>query len=65
MTPELRQATVFDVYRGDQVGEGKKSVAIHLSLQAPDRTLSDEDAAVVRGRIVAVVAERFGGELRA
>ena len=35
--PELREARVFDVYRGDQVGEGRKSVAIHLSLQVPDR----------------------------
>jgi phenylalanyl-tRNA synthetase beta chain len=63
--PELREARVFDVYHGDQVGEGRKSVALHLSLQAPDRTLSDEDAAVVRERIVAMLAERFGGELRA
>jgi phenylalanyl-tRNA synthetase beta chain len=62
--PELRDARVFDVYRGDQVGDGRKSVALHLSLQAPDRTLSDDDAAVVRERIVAVLAERFGAELR-
>ena len=62
--PELREARVFDVYRGDQVGEGRKSVAIHLSLQVPDRTLSDDDAAVVRERVVAALAERFGGELR-
>src|SRR6185295_1778756 len=41
--PELREARVFDVYHGDQVGEGRKSVALHLSLQAPDRTLSDDD----------------------
>ena len=56
--PELREARVFDVYHGDQVGEGRKSVAIHLSLQAPDRTLSDDDAAVVRDRVVAALAER-------
>ena len=63
--PELREARVFDVYRGDQVGEGRKSVAIHLSLQAPDRTLSDDDAAVVRARIVDALVERFDAELRA
>ncbi len=62
--PELREAHVFDVYHGDQVGEGHKSVAIHLSLQAPDRTLSDEDATVVRDRVVASLGERFGAELR-
>ena len=53
--PELREARVFDVYRGDQVGEGRKSVAIHLSLQAPDRTLSDVDAIAVRERVVAAL----------
>jgi phenylalanyl-tRNA synthetase beta chain len=62
--PELREARVFDVYRGDQVGEGRKSVAIHLSLQAPDRTLSDDDATVVRARIVEALVDRFGAELR-
>ncbi|MEI7761505.1 MAG: phenylalanine--tRNA ligase subunit beta [Thermoleophilia bacterium] len=62
--PELREARVFDVYHGDQVGEGRKSVAIHLSFQVPDRTLSDDDALVVRDRVVAALAERFEAELR-
>jgi phenylalanyl-tRNA synthetase beta chain len=62
--PELREARVFDVYRGDQAGEGHKSVAIHLSLQAPDRTLSDDDATVVRGRVVAALVAAYGAELR-
>ncbi len=62
--PELRSAHVFDVYRGDQAGEGRKSVAMHLSLQVPDRTLSDGDAAVVRERVVAALVERFAAELR-
>ncbi|MGZ8688029.1 MAG: phenylalanine--tRNA ligase subunit beta, partial [Gaiellaceae bacterium] len=61
--PETRRARVFDVYRGGQVGEGKKSVAIHLSFQAPDRTLSDEDAEAVRGRVVAALADRLNAQL--
>ena len=61
---ELREARVFDVYRGDQVGEGKKSVALHLVFQAPDRTLTDEDAAAARERIVDALRERFGAALR-
>lgn len=60
----LREARVFDVYRGEQVGEGRKSVAIHLSFQSTERTLTDDEAAGVRGRIVAALAERFGAELR-
>jgi phenylalanyl-tRNA synthetase beta chain len=63
--PELRDARVFDVYRGDQVGDGLKSVAIHLSFQVADRTLSDEDAAIVRERVVTALAARCGADLRA
>jgi phenylalanyl-tRNA synthetase beta chain len=63
--PELREARVFDVYRGEQLGAGRKSVALRLLFQSPERTLSDEDAAALRERIVAALAERFGAELRA
>ena len=60
----LREARVFDVYRGEQVGEGLKSVAIHLSFQSRERTLTDDEAAEARGRIVAALADRFDAELR-
>ncbi len=63
--PELRELRVFDVYRGEQVGAGKKSVALAAAFQSPERTLSDEDAAKLRERIVAALAEQFGAELRA
>ena len=63
--PELRELRVFDVYRGEQVGAGKKSVALAAAFQSPDRTLSDEDAAKLRERVVAALGEQFGAELRA
>jgi phenylalanyl-tRNA synthetase beta chain len=63
--PELRGMRVFDVYRGPQTGEGRKSVAFSVEFQSPERTLSDEDAAALRERIVTALAERFGAELRA
>jgi len=63
--PELREVRVFDVYRGEQVGAGRKSVALRLAFQSPERTLSDDDAAALRTRIVAALAEGFGAELRA
>jgi phenylalanyl-tRNA synthetase beta chain len=62
---ELREFEVFDVYRGDQIGAGKKSLAFRVSFQSAERTLSDEDAAALRARIVDALAERFGAELRA
>ena len=61
----LHDARVFDVYRGDQVGAGRKSVAIHLAFQSPERTLTEEEATAARERIVDALAERFGAELRA
>ena len=60
----LREAHVFDVYRGEQVGAGRKSVAIHLSFQSPERTLAEEEATAAREAIVEALAERFGAELR-
>jgi phenylalanyl-tRNA synthetase beta chain len=62
---ELTRIEVFDVYRGPQVGEGRKSLALHLVFQAPDRTLTDAEADAVRERIVAALAAEVGGELRA
>ena len=59
----LADVGVFDVYAGPQVGEGKRSLALALAFRAPDRTLSDEDIAPVRERIVAALA-KLGGELR-
>ncbi len=63
--PELREIRVFDVYRGEQVGEGRKSIAFSVVYQSPERTLTDEDATRLREQIVAALAGRFGAELRA
>jgi phenylalanyl-tRNA synthetase beta chain len=60
----LRSVEVFDVYRGAQVGEGRMSLALRLEFRAPDRTLTDEEVAQRRSKIVAALAERLGGELR-
>jgi phenylalanyl-tRNA synthetase beta chain len=62
--PELREIRIFDVYHGEQVGEGKKSIAFSVAFQSPQRTLSDEDAAALRARIVEALAQRYGAELR-
>jgi phenylalanyl-tRNA synthetase beta chain len=59
----LDQIDVFDVYTGPQVGAHRRSLALALTFQASDRTLTDEDVAPVRERIVAALAD-LGGELR-
>jgi phenylalanyl-tRNA synthetase beta chain len=63
--PDLREMRAFDVYRGDQMGPGKKSIAFSVTFQSPDRTLTDEDAAELRNRIVGALESGFGAQLRA
>jgi phenylalanyl-tRNA synthetase beta chain len=63
--PELRDIRIFDVYRGDPIPADRKSVALHVSFQSPERTLSDEDAREIRERIVAALKEQFDADLRA
>ncbi|MDQ4125137.1 MAG: phenylalanine--tRNA ligase subunit beta [Actinomycetota bacterium] len=63
--PDVASARLFDLYRGDQVPAGKKSLAFALEIRAEDRTLTDEEALQVRDRIVAALREHVGAELRA
>jgi phenylalanyl-tRNA synthetase beta chain len=62
--PEVESVRLFDVYRGEQVPEGKKSLAYALNLRSHERTLTDEDADAVRNRILTALAERTGAQLR-
>jgi phenylalanyl-tRNA synthetase beta chain len=59
----LRSAEVFDLYRGEQLEEGRKSLALRLTFRAADRTLTDEEVAEQRRSIEAAV-EEIGGSLR-
>jgi phenylalanyl-tRNA synthetase beta chain len=59
----LRSAEVFDLYRGEQLGEGRKSLALRLSFRAPDRTLTDAEVAERRDSIEEAV-RGIGGSLR-
>jgi phenylalanyl-tRNA synthetase beta chain len=56
--------TVFDVFEGAALGDGMKSIAIEVSIQPVDRTLTDEDFEALAGRIVENVKKQTGGVLR-
>jgi phenylalanyl-tRNA synthetase beta chain len=60
----LRVARVFDLYEGEQLSTGHKSLALRLEFRAPDRTLTDEEVAGARAAIEAGL-EKIGGTLRA
>ena len=62
--PLLESVWLFDVYTGPQIGKGKKSLAYALRFRAPDRTLTDAEAAAARDGAVAVAAERTGAVQR-
>jgi phenylalanyl-tRNA synthetase beta chain len=63
--PLVGKAAIVEDYRGEGIPSGKKSVLLRVAFQSPERTLSNEDAAALRERTVAAVAERFGAVLRA
>ncbi len=60
----LESLHLFDVYTGDQAGEGRKSLAYSLRFRAPDRTLTAEEASAARDAAVAEAARRTGAVLR-
>jgi phenylalanyl-tRNA synthetase beta chain len=61
----LTGVRLFDVFRCAQIGEGKKSLAYALTYQAPDRTLTDKEAAQLRNKIVKRLETETGARLRA
>ncbi|MEU0570812.1 phenylalanine--tRNA ligase subunit beta, partial [Nonomuraea sp. NPDC005983] len=60
----LESVRLFDVYTGEQVGEGNKSLAYTLRFRAPDRTLTVEETTAARDAAVALAADRVGAHLR-
>jgi phenylalanyl-tRNA synthetase beta chain len=60
----LTRVRLFDIFRGGQIGEGKKSMAYNLVYQAEDRTLTDGEVAQIRGRIVRRLEQDLGAKLR-
>ncbi|HZW35906.1 MAG TPA: hypothetical protein VFF01_03120, partial [Candidatus Deferrimicrobiaceae bacterium] len=57
-------ATVFDIYMGEKIGEGNKSVAFRVKIQPADRTLTDADVHSIHTKIVKLLENRFGGKIR-
>jgi len=60
----LESIRLFDVFTGEQIGEGKKSLAFALRFRAPDRTLTEDETAAARDAAVAAAAERTGAVQR-
>src|SRR5436853_5133033 len=60
----ITNVTLFDIYEGQGIEPGKKSIAIAVTLQPRDKTMTDEEIDAAGKKIVAEVAKRTGGALR-
>jgi phenylalanyl-tRNA synthetase beta chain len=60
----LRQIDLFDIFRGEQIGQGMKSMAYRLTYQAPNRTLTDKDVGKLREKIINQLEQALGAKVR-
>ena len=63
--PSVTQITLFDLYRGKQIPQGKKSFALRIIYQSPEHTLTDEEVDRTQGQILEELNRRLGATLRA
>jgi phenylalanyl-tRNA synthetase beta chain len=64
LSPLVEDVTPFDVYRGDKLGNGLKSIAFSVRLRSNERTLVDKEAEEVCAKIVAAMEKKFKATLR-
>jgi phenylalanyl-tRNA synthetase beta chain len=60
----LESVQIFDVYRGESIAAGRKSLAFSLRYRASERTLGDDEVSAVHARVEAALGDRFGAEVR-
>lgn len=60
----ISQVKLFDIYRGDQIGNGKKSLAFNLTYQAVDRTLNTEEVAKIREKVIQNLGKELAAQVR-
>jgi phenylalanyl-tRNA synthetase beta chain len=60
----IKAVKVFDVYEGDNIPEGKKSIALNVTIQSSEKTLKDEDLDRINQLIISTVEEKIGAKIR-
>jgi phenylalanyl-tRNA synthetase beta chain len=60
----LAKVQLFDIFKGKQIGEGKKSLAFSLTYIAPDHTLTDKEVLKLRNKIIRLLDQELGAKLR-
>jgi phenylalanyl-tRNA synthetase beta chain len=60
----IAEVKLFDVYTGEKVGAGRKSLAIAITLQPREKTLTEQEIDIVGRKVIEQVQKKTGGELR-
>ena len=60
----IEDISIFDVYQGGNIGEGKKSIAFNVRYRSPEKTLTDQEVEVLHKAIVDYILEETGGQVR-
>jgi len=60
----IKQVKIFDVYQGDNISSGKKSIAFSVTLEPKDKTLSEKDIDQISKKIISTVQDATGANLR-
>ena len=60
----IKEVKIFDVYEGQNISENKKSVALNVTIQSPNKTLTDEDLERINKIIITTVENKTGAKLR-
>ena len=60
----IQSVSVFDVYEGENIPEGKKSIAINVTIQSSEKTLTDEDLDKISQLIISTVEQKIGAKIR-
>ena len=60
----IKAVKVFDVYEGDNIPEGKKSIALNVTIQSSEKTLKDEDLDRINQLIISTVEDKTGAKIR-
>lgn len=60
----LKEITIFDIYKGKNIEQGKKSIAFSLTFQSEERTLTDEEVDSIVKNIIHSIENKFNAQLR-
>jgi phenylalanyl-tRNA synthetase beta chain len=60
----IRSVEIFDIYKGEKLDQGQKSVALRVKIQSDDKTLTEEELSAVSSKIISSLEQRFSAKLR-